>query len=131
MTDLISSVENTPENLMNVLLSRFAPVIELFPKQKNSKTLAFIFEISVNYIKEKYPNLNPDWKTWTVTAVQKMYFDNKINTVEDIILIIDDFIGFTATDYQIYSETFKISQDEFEINLGFVNYYIKIKSVAV
>lgn len=111
---------------INALIQKYAPVLELTKHINHIPILAYIYDISINYIKESYSGLTADWKSWAVFVVNKNYFYNKITMESDIKTTIDDFFNYHIQHYNEYCQDL-ISASDYDRESGFVNKYLNKK----
>lgn len=111
---------------INATIQKYSSVLELFVKSRQEyiPILAYVFDMSVNYINKHHENLTADWKIWTVIVVKKYFFQNKIKTETDIGDVINDFIKYFEDEYQNYCDGLGIYENEYHRDYGFVKTYL-------
>jgi hypothetical protein len=109
---------------INALIVKYAKALEVF-RPEAQPYLAYLIGVSVDYLNEKYKDLDKDWKTWSVVVI-KRHFDH-IKTDADIKKIIDDFIEYYHAEHKKYCENI-ISATEWDRDCGFVNQYMSKKN---
>jgi hypothetical protein len=129
MTDLTNK---TVEEI-NALIKLYAPVLEVsgVKEIEKIKILAIIFDVSVNYIKEKHNDLSIDWKAWSVVVVKNTHRKRNFKYVENITTTIDEFITYWKTNYNNYCDNLAIFASEIDRDLGFVYKYLHEKIGSV
>lgn len=100
MTDLIN--KTTEET--NILIQKYTPVLEVSGVKtvQEMQILSIIIDTGINYIKEKYNDLDVDWKSWTIVVLNRKR--NKLKTIEDVKNIVDEFIEYYKLEYQKYRD---------------------------
>ena len=87
--------------------------------------VAFIINISVNYINSEHAELNLDWKSWCVVMIKRLFDQNKLDTKEDVFKHIDQFIEYKKTEYKKYVDNIVLYSDEYYRDSPFIDRYIK------
>jgi uncharacterized Ntn-hydrolase superfamily protein len=109
---------------INTYITKYAKALEIF-RPEAQPYMAYMINITVDYLNEKYKDLTANWKTWVVVLV-KRHFDT-IKTEEDIKKIIDKFFVYYNDEYQKYCENF-ICATEWDRDNGFLHQYLNKKS---
>jgi len=129
MTDLINKIDKLiidDINSIQALITKYKTVLQETRVEKNIPHLAYIYDVSINHIKNNHKELSKDWKAWSVIVIKNLFLDGKIKKENDILNIIDDFIGFYTQEYDKYCEDL-ISASEFDRDCGFMFKYIRLK----
>lgn len=129
MTDLINKIDKIIKddiNSIQVLVTKYRPVLQETRVEKNIPYLAYIIDASINHINAKHKKLSKDWKAWSVIVIKNLFLDGKIKKEKDIPNIIDDFVGYYTGEYEKYCEDI-ISATEFDRDNGFMFKYIRLK----
>ena len=118
MNDLINNISL---EALNSLVTYFTPLLELIKidSVEQMHEIVVVFNIAINYIKEKYNYLSKNIKSWAIIVVKKIYYDNRIKTEDDIKEIIDKFIDYWKSEYEKYCDDI-ISSNEFNRDHGFI-----------
>jgi len=109
---------------INALIIKYAKILELLNPQEQPY-FAYIIDIAIKHIDEKYDSLNKNWKTSIIFILKKL--SNKINNESDIKMIVDEFIKYYNNEYAGYCEEM-ICIDEVDREFNFVYKFIKEKS---
>jgi hypothetical protein len=122
MTDLT----NRSAKEVNEFIQIYTPLLEhADAKHKEDiPLLAIIFDISIKYIKEKYNNLNLDWKCWSVFVTKEHFLNKKIKSEENIKETIDSFIEHWKKEYKEYCNNLGMYASEYDRDRGFVYEYL-------
>jgi hypothetical protein len=129
MTNLTQNVLNLDVKDLQVLTTKYAPVLELIKEKEKIPHLAYIFEYAINYINSNHNNLTKDWKTFTTIVIKNQFLNEKIQSESDIEDIINDFVLYWKTEYQNYIEDLALFDNEIDRDLGFCNKYISQKNL--
>lgn len=127
MTDLTNKIDKLIKediNSIQEIVNKYGTVLVDLHKDKDIPYLAYIIDIAVKYLNQNHNDLSKDMKTWVVMVVENKFFNNLIDTENDITETIDEFIIFWNTEHMNYIENM-ISATEFDGDLGFVNLYIR------
>jgi hypothetical protein len=104
---------------INALIQKYASVLELI-KPQYQPFMAVILDIAIPYVKENYPDLPLDWKSWSIVVLKHKYFKGKVHKETDIPKIITEFIQQYKDNYAEYIQQLGISASEFDRDYGFV-----------
>lgn len=119
-------ITNKTTEEINLLTEKHKSVLELIKDKKMIPSIAIIFDIAINYIKEKYLDLNTDWKLLTMMCLTHQIIKNKINNETDITVQIDEFIKYYKENYDTYINDLGSSASEYDRDIEFVHNYYKI-----
>lgn len=114
-------IDLTSENV-DELIKKYISVLELAKDNEQIPYLAVVINTAVNHIKEKYNDLNIDWKCWCTILVRTQYLNNKINSKKDVTETIDNFITYWKENYNNYCNDI-IFSDVYDRDRGFVYGY--------
>jgi len=120
------SINKTPEEL-NTLIEKYAPLLELVKQDEQIPYLAYIFDIGIMYVKEKYNNIDINWQQWSIVCLKDLQLKGKIKTETDINIIIDDFIEYYQNNYNDYINNMGMYVNEYYRDCGFVHAFIEKK----
>lgn len=109
---------------VNGLIQKYVSVLQLIRPIRHIPYLAVIIDIGIKYIKEKYYDLEPDWKSWSIVYIKNKYMKGKINKESDIPELIDEFIKHYKNEYSDYIQHIGMSASEFDRDYGFVCKFI-------
>lgn len=109
---------------INSLILKYGKILELV-KPQEIPYLAYIIDVAIKYIDEKYINLNKNLKVSIVVILKKML--TKIVSESDIKMIVDEFIKYYNNEYIEFSED-STSDDEAEKEYCFLSKFVKDKS---
>jgi hypothetical protein len=121
MIDLINNVKNMPVDEVNILIQKYAPLLELVKQREQIPYLAYIFDIGIKYVREKYNNLDTNWQQWSIVCLKEFQIKEQIKSETDIYKIIDDFVEYTKINYQEYYNNIGMFVDEYYRDCGFVH----------
>ncbi len=130
MIDLINKIDKLIKddiNSIQTLVDKYSSVLNETKIEKNIPYLAYIIDVSINYINNNHKELPKDWKTWSVIVIKRLFLDGKIKKEVDIPNIIEDFIGYYKQEYEKYCENI-IAATEFDRDNGFIFRYMEIKN---
>jgi len=127
MTDLINKINNLETTVVEALITKYSSALEMVKPQTVPYIghVAFIINVSVNYINTRHKELELDWKSWCMVMIKRLFDQNKLDTKEDILKHIDQFIEYKKTEYDKYVSNIAIYSDEYYRDTIFVNKYIK------
>lgn len=91
MTDLINNVNALSDDAINILMDKYHDVLNTLHEHER-KLMAYVIDVSVKYMNDKYSELSPLIKTWSVVGIRRLVNDNKINSDDDLKLYIDKLI---------------------------------------
>lgn len=91
MTDLINNVNALSDDAINILIDKYHDVLNTLHEHER-KLMAYVIDVSVKYMNDKYSELSPLIKTWSVVGIRRLVNDNKINSDDDLKLYIDKLI---------------------------------------
>jgi hypothetical protein len=109
---------------INELIQKYISVLELIKQQKQIPYLAIVIDVGIKYVKEKYQDLELDWKAWSIVYLKHKYLRGKIKKESDIPNLIDDFIKYYKDKYKSYVDNLGMSTSDFDRDYGFVCAYI-------
>lgn len=121
----IDLLNNKTIDEVNILIQKYALVLELIKQQDLVPYLAVILEISVNHIKQNHNYLPITWKTFAVIYIKNKFLFGEINNNDDVIKLIDYFVESYNKDYNGYVNNLGNYATEFDKDYEFVNKYIK------
>lgn len=134
MIDLINRVDEwvkTDINAVQEIVNKYASVLQGTLPEKNIPYLAVIINTCVHFLNESHPDLDADWKSWSVLLIKKMFEEGKLKKEADIHLIIDEFLEYKEKEYEKYCKNI-IAVDDYERDCGFMyRFFRKKKSVAI
>lgn len=119
MTDLINKIKNSEANSIQIIVNKFAPILQDIKSEEQIKYLAYTINVGVNHINEKHNDLPKDWKAWAIVGIKNLFLKGKIKKEEEISKKIDEFVDFWKSDYNKYCEDM-ISSTEYDRDKGFV-----------
>lgn len=122
---MIDLLNNKTVDEVNLLIQKYTPLLELIKQQDLVPYLAVIIEISVNYIKQNYSDLNINWKIFAVIYIKNKFLINKINNEDDVIKLIDHFISSYNNDYINYLNNLGVYATEFDRDYDFITKHTK------
>ena len=108
---------------INELIQKYSNVLELIKQQDVIPYLAVVIDVGVKYIKEKYPNLELDWKAWLIVYLKNVYLKGKIKKESEIPEFIDKFIKEYEDNYVKYIDSLGMFASEFDRDYAFVKKY--------
>lgn len=111
-------------NEINSLILKYGKILVLV-KSEEIPYLAYIIDVAMKYIDEKYIGLNKNLKVSIIVILKKML--NKIINESDIEMIVDEFIKYYNNEYATYSED-STSDDEAEKEFCFLSKFVNEKS---
>lgn len=127
MIDLTNRVgELSVEEKLN-LIHRYKNLIEFFVEKFDElKVLSLLvaIDISVNYIKDKYADIDIEWKQWSVVLIKKLYEDKFLLTDDDVTKHIDAFFEYKKEEYDKYLSDIGLYSSEYYRDLGFLLQYV-------
>lgn len=121
-THMIDLTNKTVDEI-NGYIQKYASVLELI-KPQEQPYMAYIIDVAVNYIKEKYNNLTIDWKSWCTLLVKEQYFNKKLKSEKDIKETIDNFVEHWIKEYNEYCNNLGMYTSEYDRDRGFVYEYM-------
>lgn len=125
MNDLIN---NRTIDEVNILIQKYAGVLELIKQQEEIPYLAIVIDVGVKYVKEKHNDLNIDWKAWTIVYLKNQYLNGQIKKEENISNLIENFIKNYYYNYNEHINNLGIYLSDFDRDYAFVcNYFQKEK----
>ncbi len=129
MIDLINRVDEwikTDVNAVQEIVNKYAVVLQEVLLEKNIPYLAIIINTCVHFLNESYPDLEPDWKAWSVLLIKKLFEENKLKKEEDIHLIIEKFLEYKEKEYEKYYKNI-VSVSDYDRDRGFFyKFYVKM-----
>ena len=122
------NISNKSDEEVKLLIEKHSSLLELSKVKSLDEipVLAIIYDIGIEYLKPITDTLMIDWKAWAMVVLKKKYFNGEINTENDVIEIINEFILYLKINYEKYSED-SVWTDEYEKNGRFTYQYIKQK----
>jgi len=128
MTDLTNRVDEwikTDINGVQELVNKYSSVLQGTLPEKNIPYLAVIINTCVLFLNNTHPNINKDWKAWSVLLIKKLFEVGGLKKEGDIHLIIDEFIDFKEKEYKKYCDDI-ITVTEYDRDRGFMfRFYLK------
>ena len=128
MIDLINRVDEwikTDITGVQEIVNKYASVLQGTLPERNIPYLAVIINTCVHSLNEKHPDLDADWKTWSVLLIKKLFDEDKLKKEKDIPLIIDEFLEYKKKEYKKYCED-TISVSDYDRDRGFMfRFYLK------
>lgn len=114
---------NKTDDEINALIQKYELALSVFSEKERIPALALIIEIGINHINDKYNLIVPYWKTWIIVVLEKLY--DKIENESDIKKIIDDFLQYHNSNYEIYISDIVMSTSEYDKDNPFINTYVE------
>ena len=130
MIDLINRVDEwvkTDINAVQEIVNKYASVLQGTLPEKNIPYLAVIINTCVHFLNESHPDLDADWKSWSVLLIKKMFEEGKLKKEADIHLIIDEFLEYKEKEYEKYCKNI-IAVDDYERDCGFMYRFFRKKN---
>ena len=127
MTDLISKIDKIiKEDLdaIQVIVNKYFMIIQDTKPEKEIPYLAYVVDVSVSHINDHHNDMSADMKAWSILVVRNYYLSGKLMGDAQIPEIIDGFVEFWKTNYEIYCNEI-IFVTEYDRDRGFVNKYEK------
>jgi len=129
MIDLINRVDEwikTDLNGVQEIVNKYASVLQEVLPEKNIPYIAVIVNTCVLYLNESHPDLDKDWKAWSVLLIKKLFEEDKLKKEADIHLIIDKFLEYKDKEYEKYCKNI-VSASDYERDRGFFyKFYFKM-----
>jgi hypothetical protein len=127
MTDLINRVNSLHVDVVNTLLKKYQPVLEeiKFKSQEDIPYMAYVLNLTVNYVNQKHKEETSDWKTWCGVLIKRLFEREIVKTKEDIFKHIDQFLEYKKKEYKKYVENIALYSDEYHRDNPFIEQYIK------
>jgi len=108
----------------NELLDKYSNILELIPNHKHHNNLALLFEISINYLKNNFNNIDIDIKISAVYIIKELYLKGLISSNNDCEIIIYNFIIFYNENYNNFINEFDNSINKHDVNMLFIKKYL-------
>lgn len=114
-------ISNKSVDEINALITKYKSALENVYETQTIPYLAVVYDIAIPYIKEKYPELNQDAKTWAVYVLKLLlrYLKNEA----DIKSVIDEFITYYQAEYANYGNDIVLSASQYDRDYNFVYNY--------
>ena len=121
MIDLTNKMIN-----QHLLLQKYIPVLKNIKNKEVHLQLAYIFDVTIKYIKEKYSEIEQDWKIWCTIAIKDIFLKDSlmINNEKDIEKLIDAFMLYYNEKYEKYLNNVAIYVNEYFRDYPFVSTFI-------
>lgn len=123
MLDLTS----IPKHDLESLVEKYLPVLnEIYTGDKNLDIhqCAYMIDIISKHIQNLYIDINIDIKSWSVVAMVKLLKQNKLNSDDDVMKYVDEFINYWNLTYDEYVKQYTIYSSEFERDHGLISKFI-------
>ena len=121
---------NLPNNNVNDLIVKYTPILEQLKEKDRTYEILSVLDYTINYVKNKYPNLNKDLKTWSTIVTKNMFFVGKIKLISDIDIIVDEFVLYWNNEYENYLNNIGVYSSEYYRDIEFINIFINNKIIA-
>ena len=118
-THMIDLTNRTVDEV-NELIKKYINLLELIRQQQEIPYLAVIIDVGIKYVKEKYQDLELDWKAWSIVYLKNKYLKGKLKKESEIPDLIDDFIKHYKDKYKEYIDGLGMSASDFDRDYGFV-----------
>jgi hypothetical protein len=125
MTDLINRVNELEVEILESLYQKYLPLLQMIEDKEDIPYLAYIINLSVNYLNTKHEKITPEWKAWGVVAIKRLFHDEKIKTKEEIFEVLDKFYEYKKSEYKKYVSNIALYSDEYYRDSPFVDRFIK------
>ena len=123
MTDLTNNIDKIIKddlNSINEIINKYSIVLQ-DTKKEDIPYIAYIINITINYIKEKFNDLSKELKSWVVFFIRNQYLKGLLNKSSEIPTLIDKFIEYYNTEYEKYcGDVFAVS--DYDRDRGFIQY---------
>ena len=83
-----------------------------------------MIDIISKHIQNLYIDINIDIKSWSVVAMVKLLKQNKLNSDDDVMKYVDEFINYWNLTYDEYVKQYTIYSSEFERDHGLISKFI-------
>lgn len=109
---------------VNLLIQKYATVLEVSKVKtiNSAQILVIVIDEAVNYINDKYKELNADLKTWCILVLKHNL--DKIKTDVDVKKYIDEFIEHWKTKHQSFCDNIVISASNFDRDFLFFKLFL-------
>jgi hypothetical protein len=127
MTDLINRVNNLESGVVAALVEKYKePLQEAGLKSaEDVPYLAFVINLSVNYINAKHSEENAEWKAWGVVLIKRLFETEKVKTKEEIFEHLNKFYDYKKSEYEKYVSNIAMYSDEYWRDVYFIDKYVK------
>lgn len=127
MTDLINRVNNLDSNTITILIEKYKESLQEanLKSSEDAPYLAFIINLSVNYINAKHKEQSPEWKAWGVVLIKRLFETEKVKTKEEVFKQLDNFYEYKKSEYKGYVSNVALYSDEYYRDIGFIGKYLK------
>jgi len=122
MNDLINKLN---PNLIKDWLGKYHQFLQHIHDPKEFPLFLYIIDSSINYIKEKYPDVSSEWKAWTMILIKKLHSQDMLKTEDDIFNNIKGFLKYKEDKYDIYLNNVGMYVNEYYRDCYFIDQYIK------
>lgn len=110
-------------NEINALIQKYANVVQLF-KPEEQPYFAYVISVGIDYVKEKYPEISKDWKSWAIMTLVKRVIN--VSSDSDIKVIIDAFVVHYKNYYNDFGNDL-VWASEYDKEHKFVHEYLNKK----
>ena len=127
MTDLINRVNELEQSVINALVKKYEPALRevKFKSLEDVPYLAYVINLTVNYINTKHKEEEKDWKAWCAVLTKVLFEKELIKTQDDVFKHIDGFFEYKKSEYEKYVSNIGLYSDEYYRDRPFINQYIK------
>lgn len=133
MTDLINNVRELDVAKAKLLQHKYKDIVKygknvdnLDPNKNKAELLLlpYVMNLTYNYIENKHPLEDKDWKAWCCYLIKELLDDDKLNTKEEIFDHIDKFLEYKKKEYNKYVDDMVMYSSEFSRDYRFLISYI-------
>jgi hypothetical protein len=93
-------------------------------KPEEQPYFAYIIGTGTDYVKEKYPEISKNWKTWAIMTLIKRVIN--VSSDSDIKTIIDEFVDYYNKNYAEFGKDL-VFATEYDKEYKFVREYVNKK----
>ena len=127
MTDLINRVNDLEAEVIHKLIEKYKHILPYadIKHEEEVPYLLYAINLTVNYINANHNDETPEWKTWGVVLIKKLFQKEKITTREEVYQNIDKFYEHKKSEYKKYVDNIAMYSDEFYRDAPFVDKFIE------
>lgn len=123
MIDLINKTNDEINSILNKYQSLY---YDLPTKSVEFVNLVYTIHLAFTFL-NKDNKLSLDLKTWSVLLIKRIF--KTINTEDDVINEIDNFLKYYNAEYENYINNIAFFSNEFDRDYSFLTKYIRTKDM--
>lgn len=119
----LDEIFSNNDELIQEIVGKYSDVLDK-TSEDDIKYIAYIIDVAAKHVNEKHIELKKDWKSWSVFFIRNEYLIGKLNSIEDIPKLIDNFLVYYSFNFENFSQNIR-NMNGYDKSRSFVEHYEK------